>query len=226
MVKSLTQLTCSELFFLTFINQVHASPQACMYFHKLFQQENLPPLQLLKWVCKCWTSLYDLIAHLLDMHLACNKFTLLTNDDNSVPNLKSLKTYQLFKLTECEWCMLELICDGLRELELSCQIFSHGTWPTVYHSFPVIESMQQRWESMAKAPKYAYIAPTLNASLNDLWKWYWTLDKSSIYFICLILDPHVKMANFQKHWEVKHFEVGKEALQKLTSHYLHCMLIH
>jgi len=43
---------------LAFINQVCASPQACMYFHKLFQQENLPSLQLLKWVHTCWALVH------------------------------------------------------------------------------------------------------------------------------------------------------------------------
>jgi len=105
---------------LAFINQVHASPQACMYFHKLFQQENLPPLQLLKWV-HTLTGLQYMISLLIClMNLACNKFTLLTDDDDSVPILMSPKTYQLFKLMECEWCLLEPILDGLRELAFSC----------------------------------------------------------------------------------------------------------
>jgi len=35
---------------LVFVNQVCSLPQACMWFQKLFQEENLPPLQLLKGV--------------------------------------------------------------------------------------------------------------------------------------------------------------------------------
>ena len=52
---------------LAFINQVRASPQACSFFHKLCKDENLPPLQLLKWVRTRWASLYDLITRLLDV---------------------------------------------------------------------------------------------------------------------------------------------------------------
>ena len=88
---------------LAFVSQVRSSLQACAYFHKLCQDENLPPLQLLKWVHTCWASLYNLINHLLDVHAACNKFTLLANDDDRVPNLKSPKTYAMFKLAACEW---------------------------------------------------------------------------------------------------------------------------
>jgi len=73
----------------------------------------------------------------------------------------------MFKLMDGEWHLLELFHDGLREPILSCQSFSHGTQPTVYYAFTVIESMQQRWEYMAEAPKYAQMSPTLNTSLNN-----------------------------------------------------------
>jgi hypothetical protein len=47
---------------IAFVNQVQASLQACKYFCKLCIEENVAPLQLLKWVRTWWASLYDLIA--------------------------------------------------------------------------------------------------------------------------------------------------------------------
>ena len=47
---------------LAFVNQVRSSPQARKYFRKLCIEENVTPLQLLKWVRTRWASLYDLIA--------------------------------------------------------------------------------------------------------------------------------------------------------------------
>lgn len=211
---------------LAFINQVRSSPQARAFFHKLCKDESLQPLQLLKWIRTRWASLYDLIARLLDVRPACNKFTLLADDDNRVPDLKTPKTYAMFKLTEGEWRLLELIRDGLREPALSCQSFSHATRPTVYRAFPVIESMQQKWERMAKNSKYAQIVPALEAGLANLRKWYRTLDDSSIYFICLILDPRVKMAYFQTHWEEEYLEAGTQSLKKTVSHHFRHMLIY
>jgi len=82
--------------------------------------------------------------------------------------------------------------------------------------------MQQKWEHMVKNPKYAQIVPVLKAGLENLHKWYQILDNSSIYFICLVLDPHVKMAYFQMHWEEEYLEAGKEGLEKTVSHYFHC----
>ncbi len=112
---------------LAFINQVHSSPQACAFFQKLCKDKSLPPLQLLKWVHTHWASLYDLINYLLDVCPACNKFTLLADNDHRVPDLKPLKLYTMFKLSESEWHLLKLICNGLREPVLSCQTFSHAT---------------------------------------------------------------------------------------------------
>jgi hypothetical protein len=201
---------------LAFINQVRASPQARAFFHKLCKDESLPPLQLLKWIRTRWASLYDLINRLLDVRPTCNKFILLADDDDRVPNLKHPKTYSMFKLTEGEWRLLELIRNGLREPALSCQSFSHATRPTVYHAFPVIESMQQKWERMAKSTKYTQIAPALESGLENLCKWYRALDDSNIYFICLVLDPRVKMAYFETHWEHQYLEDGKESLEKIV----------
>ena len=112
---------------LAFINQVRALPQACAFFHKLCKDENLLPLQLLKWICTRWASLYDLINRLLDVRPTCNKFILLADDDDWILNLKHPKTYSMFKLTEGEWHLLELIRNGLKEPALSSQSFSHAT---------------------------------------------------------------------------------------------------
>jgi hypothetical protein len=204
---------------LAFINQVRSSPQARAFFHKLCKDESLEPLQLIKWVRTRWASLYDLINRMLDVRPACNKFTLLADDDHRVPNLKSPKSYSMFKLTDGEWRLLELIRDGLREPALSCQSFSHATRPTVYRALPVIEAMQEKWERMAKNPKYTQIIPALKAGLANLRKWYRSLDNSSIYFICLVLDPRVKMAYFQTHWEEVYLDAGQESLKTTVSRF-------
>ena len=76
--------------------------------------------------------------------------------------------------------------------------------------------MHERWEYMNKDPKYGQISPTINTGLGNLRKWYLILNDSSIYFICLILDPCIKMSYFQKHWEDKYLEVGTESLERIV----------
>ncbi|KAF8460964.1 hypothetical protein DFH94DRAFT_641038 [Russula ochroleuca] len=207
---------------LAFVNQVCSSPQACSFFQKLCKDEGLPPLQLLKWVRTRWASLYDLINRILDVCIPCNKFTLLADEDDKVPKLKPLKTYSMFRLSEGEWCLLELIRDGLREPAASCQVFSHATRPSIFCAFPVIEFMQQKWETMAGDPMYSQIAPALEAGLANLHKWYRALDESSVYFICLILDPRIKLVYFQKHWEQRYLDAGMQTLKTTVSHYSNC----
>ena len=74
--------------------------------------------------------------------------------------------------------------------------------------------MQQRWEAMTKEPKYASVADALEAGLNNLRKWYRSLNDGNMYFICLVLDPRVKMAYFQRHWEKKYLNDGVQILNK------------
>ena len=69
---------------LAFVNQVRSSPQARKYFQRLCMEENLAPLQLLKWVRTTWVSLYDLITRLLAVRPACTKFTLLADSSPDV----------------------------------------------------------------------------------------------------------------------------------------------
>ena len=89
-----------------------------------------------------------------------------------------------------------------------------------------VESMQQKWERMSKSTKYEQIAPALKSGLENLCKWYQALDNSNIYFICLILDPHVKMAYFGTHWEDRYLEDGKESLEKMVCQLLFYANLH
>jgi hypothetical protein len=99
---------------LAFVNQVRSSPQARKYFQKLCVEENIAPLQLLKWVRTRWASLYDLITRLLDVRPVCTKFTLLADSSQDVPELTGSKSYGMFKLATKEWELLELIRDCLK----------------------------------------------------------------------------------------------------------------
>ncbi|KAG0694567.1 hypothetical protein DFH29DRAFT_1006219 [Suillus ampliporus] len=98
------------------------------------------------------------------------------DDSEEVPNLQG-KTYSAFKITQQEWLKLELIRDMLQEPANAQQTFS-ATWePTVWHTIPVLEYLQETWESMAGTSKFDSL-----------------LHPSYVYFICLALDPNYKVA--------------------------------
>ena len=65
--------------------------------------------------------------------------------------------------------------------------------------------------------KYTPIALALETGLQNLGKWYRTLDKSDMYFISLVLDPCVKMAYFSKHWGAEYLRKGMKRLEQVVS---------
>ena len=72
------------------------------------------------------------------------------------------------------------------------QSFSSSQSPTVWHTIPVLECLQETWENMAKHPKFSEISDTIHAGLGNLGKWYKKTDNTDVYFICLSTYSLVK----------------------------------
>ena len=53
------------------IPQVRASPQARAYFARVCAEEDITPLQLIKWVRTRWGSMHDLIERVLTTKPVC-----------------------------------------------------------------------------------------------------------------------------------------------------------
>ena len=67
-----------------------------------------------------------LAFHLADTIQACNKFTLLADDEDTVPSLSGSKTYGMFRLSNDEWELLEIVSDCLAvSFPLELVIVSH-----------------------------------------------------------------------------------------------------
>ena len=64
-------------------------------------------------------------------------------------------------------------------------MFSSETKPTVWQAIPILECVQDRWETMAEEPKFASVKHGLLAGLAKLRKYYCHLDDTDMYFICL-----------------------------------------
>ncbi|KIK78713.1 hypothetical protein PAXRUDRAFT_163234 [Paxillus rubicundulus Ve08.2h10] len=98
---------------LALITQVQLSPQAKYYFETVCKEEGLCPLQLIKWICTRWGSMYDLIDHLITNCAAVDKFCLVADSSSKVPKLKK-KKYADYTVSPEEWEMLGLIREVLR----------------------------------------------------------------------------------------------------------------
>jgi hypothetical protein len=122
----------------------------------------------------------------------------------------------MFKLDNKEWALLELIRDCLAEPATACQSFSAATPPSLLHALPAIEFMQEKWETMAKLPKYAPVVDGLNRGLVNLRKWYNNMDDTDMYLISLVLDPSIKMEYFKVHWDDEYLIRGKNILNEVV----------
>jgi hypothetical protein len=119
-----------------------------------------------------------------------NRFTQLADDSEEVPNLQG-KTYSAFKLTQHKWLKLELIQDVLQVSSFNClftfpinkhnttqeptntqQTFSATREPIVWCTIPILEYLQETWESMAGTSKFDSLSTSITSSLDNVSKWY------------------------------------------------------
>ncbi len=125
-----------------------------------------------------------MLALLIIVYQAVMKFCLVADASKKVPKLRN-KEYSDYMVTESEWQLLELIYEVLAEPREAQAAFSSETYSTVWRAIPTLECLQERWETMAKQPKFASIKFAIDAGLEKLRKWYKAIDDSDMYFICL-----------------------------------------
>ena len=93
------------------------------------QEEDLKPLELIKWIRTRWGSMYDLINRVLVNRAVCilmspvtpklmhaqavDKFCLLADASTRVPNLQKKKYYD-FSIVSAEWELLHLVHEVLQ----------------------------------------------------------------------------------------------------------------
>ncbi|KIM75155.1 hypothetical protein PILCRDRAFT_13838 [Piloderma croceum F 1598] len=203
---------------LALINQVQASPQAKVFFATMCHEEGLTPLELIKWIRTHWGSMYDLINHMLTNHAAVDKFCLLADASPKVPNLKK-KKYSDFAIAHGEWQLLQLVHEVLCETRDAQATFASESHPTVWRTIPMLEYLQQNWETLANIPKFAPVKKGIEKGLEKLHKWYMATDQTDIYFICLALEPSVKLEYAKQKWDKSSYDKGLAALKKAFDSY-------
>ncbi|RDB19397.1 hypothetical protein Hypma_013487 [Hypsizygus marmoreus] len=203
---------------LAFINQLRSSPQARTFFAKMCKEEGLTPLQLIKWIRTRWRSMYDLIDCALTVKQAINKFILLADSSPEVPTLNG-KRYDDYKMSSDEWDMLELVREVLAEPREAQSCFSSETVPTVGKTLPILECLQERWTTFASLPKFAPVKDAIEKGLKKLRKWYKATDATDMYFICLALDPSIKLEYCKNKWDQRHYDAGRKSLEKTFDMY-------
>ncbi|KAJ8457093.1 hypothetical protein ONZ45_g18454 [Pleurotus djamor] len=203
---------------LSLVKQIRLSPQARAYFARCCVYTNIAPLVLLTWVRTRWASLAAFLERLIFLRPAVNHFIQTADDSEEVPELRN-RTYATFRLTKRDWEKLITIHEALQEPASATQSFSAERHPTLWRVIPVLEFLFQRWQSMAKLPCYSDIESPLTAALTNLHKWYQKLDDTNVYFISLALEPSIKLAYAELHWDPKYVKAGKKQLEKVFDTY-------
>ena len=50
---------------------------------------------------------------------------------------------------------------------------------------PMLEFLQEAWENMTALPKFQELHSAIEAGLENIWKWYWKVDDTDVYSLCL-----------------------------------------
>ncbi|KAI0038375.1 hypothetical protein FA95DRAFT_1505744, partial [Auriscalpium vulgare] len=76
------------------------------------------------------------------------------------------------------------------------------------------------WEKLELMRNVLRMAPHIDAGLANLVKWYRSTDESDAYFIALVLDPNVKTAYAELHWDEEFYEIAMDQLRVVVCLFL------
>ncbi|KAG6903521.1 hypothetical protein DXG01_000457, partial [Tephrocybe rancida] len=93
--------------------------------------------------------------------------------------------------------------------------FSSEKFPTVSKTLPILEYLIERWDNFARLPKFAKIAYAIRKGLEKIQKWYNKTDDSNMYFICLGLEPSIKLEYCKAKWDEDDYEKGLTSFKKV-----------
>ena len=77
--------------------------------------------------------------------------------------------------TDCQW----------QEPASAQQSFSKSQEPAVWRAIPVLEYLEEKWETFVNDPQFDKLSEAIHGGLENIRKWYQKTDDSDTYFICL-----------------------------------------
>lgn len=69
---------------------------------------------------------------------------------------------------------------------------------------------------MAALPRFSQVRDAILKGLNNVAKWYDKTKATNAYFICLALDPNVKVAYSEHQWDTESFKIGLKDLEQVV----------
>ncbi|KAG1767593.1 hypothetical protein EV702DRAFT_1282555 [Suillus placidus] len=115
--------------------------------------------------------------HISHMLHGVNLFVKLADDSEDIPSLKGKRYYADFHLNKKDWEKMKLV-----------------------------HKVLQSRENMAALPQFSQVHDTIHKGLNNFAKWYNKAKVPNTYFICLALNPNVKVAYSEHQWDGELFK--------------------
>ncbi|KAF8801927.1 hypothetical protein BYT27DRAFT_7011862, partial [Phlegmacium glaucopus] len=91
--------------------------------------------------------------------------------DENLPKLRN-KKYSDYLLVEYKWEQLGLIKEVLEDPRFAQASFSSETEPTVWKAIPILELLQDHWETILNVGKFTPVHDAIERGLEKLRKWY------------------------------------------------------
>ncbi|KAH9007830.1 hypothetical protein EDB84DRAFT_1447292 [Lactarius hengduanensis] len=136
---------------------------------------------------------------------------------------EGVKPLELKKWVRTRWGsmydLLERLLSSKLEPREAQATFSSEKTPTVWRTIPTLECLQERWELMARNAKFARVKHAIEKGLAKVKKWYGSISETDAYFVCLALDPTIKLEYCKSNWDQERVTAGTEALERIFDSY-------
>ncbi|TFK37180.1 hypothetical protein BDQ12DRAFT_667133 [Crucibulum laeve] len=166
----------------------------------------------------CNNACLNNLSRYIRLH-AIDCFCSLADDEEELPPLHNKKIWLNYRLGSAEWKLISLSYDALKVAASIHSKLSADRKPMLQHVYPLLEKLMTQWENMANSSKYAVISEAIQAGLDNMVKWYWHADDTSIYFISHVLDPVYKDRYFRAAWDEDYVDKGMEKMKKIFLQY-------
>ncbi|KAG2745541.1 hypothetical protein P692DRAFT_201719975, partial [Suillus brevipes Sb2] len=90
-----------------------------------------------------------------------------------------------------------------------------------YRAFKLSAEEWKKLELIHDVLQFDEFSSAINSGLNNIRKWYYKIDKTDVYFVCLALNPNYKVAYAKGKWEPHDFDEGMRSSQKVFDKYYH-----
>ncbi|KAF8867523.1 hypothetical protein BD779DRAFT_1464288, partial [Infundibulicybe gibba] len=86
----------------------------------------------------------------------------------------------------------------------------------LYSDYKLLRAEWETLELIKEVLQFEKVKDGIDAGLEKLRKWYMATDETDVYFICLALDPSIKLEYVKQHWGKTYYNAGLKAFESVV----------